>query len=254
MQRNSTRISVPVLILAAICCVLTANRSLRADTIYSVQFENNHGQAHPAVNFSGVEPDAAAADSMLGTNFNHSNVWNHLGAELVQSGAFSSSLTDSTGAGAAQLNISNINGAFNKLSTLPDTYFYSNSNSSFTISGLERDSAFTLFLYAYNNVPFQEEVFTAGNSTFDSASGAPSSLDPNNVTTGHVTGVTSSTGSITGTWNFGPNNEQGEKIDWAGFQLDVASSGASLPEPATLALLGTGLLVLAGAAWRRLLS
>ena len=254
MQRNSTRISVPVLILAAICCVLTANRSLRADTIYSVQFENNQGFNHPAVNFSGVEPDAAAANA----NFSHSNVWNHLAAS---GGAFSSSLVESTGGSAgAQLSIQPIDGAFNAAASFPDTYFLSFFNSSFTISGLERDSAFTLFLYAFNadligGGDFREAVFTVDNSSFDSANGTPSSLDPRNVTTGDVTGVTSATGSITGTWHIGPNNPGPDpEIDWAGFQLDVASRAASVPEPATLALLGTGLMVLAGAAWRRRLA
>src|SRR5262249_744895 len=135
MHRNSTRTSVPVLILAAICCV-TANRSLRADTIYSVQFENGVGR--PAVTFSGVKQDAAAADA----NFSHSNVWNHFAASGP--GTFSSSLVDSTGGSAgAQLSI-DINGAFNAAASLPDTYFFSFLNSSFTISGLERDSPFTL--------------------------------------------------------------------------------------------------------------
>jgi len=231
-----------------------ANRSLRADTIYSVQFENSIGVAHPAVNFSGVEPDAAAADA----NFSHSNVWNHFAASGRQT--FSSSLVDSTGGSAgAQFSIS-IDGAFSAEASLPDTYFFSFFNSTFTISGLERDSAFTLFLYSFNDTligsdGFREQVFTVGNSSFDSADGMPSSLDPNNVTTGDITGVTSPTGSITGTWHIGPNNPgTNPEIDWAGFQLDVASRAASVPEPATLALLGTGLMVLAGAAWRRRLA
>lgn len=251
-----TTIALPTFILAAICCSLTTNSSLRADTIYSVQFENNQGTSVTAVNFSGVEPDAAAADATLGTHFSQSNVWNHLGARLSQAGAFSSSLVDSTGAATgAQLSISHIDGAYNSDFSLPDTYFYSGSNSSFTINGLAPDSAFTLFLYAFNNNPtlFRDEVFTVGNSSFDSAQGTASSLD-RNATVGAVTGVTSATGSITGTWDFGANNTQTE-IDWAGFQLDVASPApAPVPEPATLALFGTGVLLLAGAARRRPLS
>ena len=167
-----------------------ATSSLHADTIYSVQLENNQGSVVPAVNFSGVEPDAAKADS----NFSQSNVWNHLGAGLTQPEAFSSSLVDSTGANTgAQLSITHIDGAFNGLATFPDTYFYSFSNSSFTINGLRPDSAFKLFLYAFNSdvagsADFREEVFTVGNSSFDSANGTASSLDSMNVTTGAITG------------------------------------------------------------------
>jgi hypothetical protein len=92
---------------------------------------------------------------------------------------FSSSLLDSTGAGA-QLSISHIDGAFNNgVGTFPDAYILTLSNSTFTISGLAPNSAFTLFLYAFNNVAlqFREEVFTVGNSSFDSANGTASSLD-----------------------------------------------------------------------------
>ena len=144
MQRNSTRISVPVLILAAICCALTANSSLRADTIYSAEFANNAGIAGPTINFSGVEGAAAAASPV----FNQSNVWNLVTAGLSQPGPVSAGLVNSTGANTgAQLNISHIDGAINVSSLFPGSYFHTGSDATFTISGLVPDAAFTMFFY-----------------------------------------------------------------------------------------------------------
>lgn len=221
-----------VVLMAAACLGLAAN-SLRADTIISVQFENNQGIADPAVNYSGVERDAAAADSQ----FSHSNVWNHLGAALSQSEAFSSSLVDSTGAGnVAALSISRIGGAYNTGPDLPETYFYSNnSTQNFAIRGLASDSAFTLFLYADNTLEYvndQGTIFTVGSSSFDTVNGNQSS-ESFEAVTGVLTGVTSATGSITGVWAFDSENTTSE-IDWSGFQLDVASPATTVPEPATL--------------------
>ena len=131
---------------------------------------------------------------------------------------------------------------------MPDTYFYQyGSSTPFTISGLAPNEDFTLFLYAYNSVHSANdrgEIFTVGSSTFDSATGNPSSLDPTHAVDGFITGVTGSDGTISGMWAFDSSNQSGE-IDWSGFQLDVSSSVA-LPEPGSIALLAgaLGLLIL----------
>jgi hypothetical protein len=77
-----------------------------------------------------------------------------------------------------------------------------------------------------------------GSASFDTKNGNPSSEDPVSAVTGLLTGQTSSTGSITGTWAFDSANTGGE-IDWSGFQLDVATT-AAVPAP----LIGRGLPVL----------
>jgi hypothetical protein len=149
------------------------------------------------------------------------------------------------------LSISHIDGGFDACSSppcaLPDTYFFTRSAGTFTISGLTPGASFTLFLYGYSAAnDSREEVFTVGTSSFDTASGHPSSEDATNVTTGTITGTTDLTGSITGTWAFGLANTAGD-IDWSGFQLDVGSAPTltGVPEPATAvpALGALGLLV-----------
>jgi hypothetical protein len=124
----------------------------------------------------------------------------------------------------------------------------------FTISGLAPNESFTLFLYAFNSVHSANdrgEIFTVGSSIFSSATGHPNSLDPVHGVDGFITGVTSSTGTITGTWAFDPSNHSHE-IDWSGFQLDVSSAVAA-PEPGTLGLLvgGLGLVMLGRRRFRR---
>jgi hypothetical protein len=135
---------------------------------------------------------------------------------------------------------------------LPDTYFYQYDQNSlstpFTISGLAPNEDFTLFLYAYNSQSFDNdrgEIFTVGSSTFSTATGNASTLDPTHAVDGFITGVTSSNGTISGTWAFDPSNHSGE-IDWSGFQLDVSSAVVATPEPSSIVLLAgaLGLMIL----------
>ncbi len=226
----------------------------RADTIISAQFENGHGNAVAAVNYSGVEPDAAKADSA----FANSNVWNHLQAPYFQSGPISfSNLVNSAGAGTgASLGISHINGAYNTSGSLPDTHLYSyKTTQTFTFNGLAPGESFSLFLYAFNtNVSPNDRgaVFTVGSSSFNTANGNPSREDSRSAVTGMLTGVTSAAGTIAGTWATDSKNRSGE-IDWSGFQLDVASPAKTVtPEPASLLLFGTALLGLASVTRRRM--
>ena len=52
MQFHSTRISVPAIILAAICCLLTAPSSLRADTISTFDVSGSTGTS-PNISIGG---------------------------------------------------------------------------------------------------------------------------------------------------------------------------------------------------------
>ena len=223
----------------SLAAFLVVSASLQADTVYSVQFQG----VNSPVNFQGVEPDAAAADAA----FASSNQWNHL--QSTEPGAFTDLIT-STGASSDVSFLTQYVFGYNAGGGgLPDSYFYqysSNGNQSFTVSGLTPNEDFTLFLYAYNsqNSPNDRgESFTVGSSTFDSSTGNPASLDPTHAVDGFITGVTSSTGTISGTWAFDPSNVSGE-IDWSGFQLDVSS--AVVPEPGAIVLLagGLGLMIL----------
>ena len=209
--------------------------SLRADTIISVQFQGTNSP----VNFQGVEADAAAADAA----FANSNEWNY----LQPSGTTFPDLITSTGAASGvSFSTQYVYGYNAGTHDLPDDYFYqyiqNASSTPFTITGLAPNEDFTLFLYAYNSVNSENdrgEIFTVGSSSFDSATGNPASLDPTHAVDGFITGVTSSNGTISGTWAFDPSNDSGE-IDWSGFQLDVSSPVAA-PEPGTIVLLASGL-------------
>ena len=219
----------------AVLLMLVLSGSIQADTIISAQFQGTNGP----VDFQGVEPDAAAADA----NFANSNQWNHLEVPTT----YFTNLVSSTGADSgASFSTYLVYGYNAGTRSLPDTYFYQYNDNSpstpFTISGLAPDEAFTLFLYAYNSVHSANdrgEIFTVGSSTFNSANGNASSLDPTHAVDGLITGVTGADGSITGTWAFDPSNHSGE-IDWSGFQLDVSSAPAT-PEPGTMVLLAGGL-------------
>jgi len=122
----------------------------------------------------------------------------------------------------------------------------------FYISGLSPNENFTLFLYAVNRSEQPDDqgaIFTAGGASFDTKNGTPSSEDPGLAVTGLLTGETTSTALIIGTWAFNEDNvgpDLGGEIDWSGFQLAVASSAAAppVPEPGTFALLAGGLALL----------
>jgi hypothetical protein len=233
MRDRLQNYSLAALLLAA------PSGSLLADTIISVQFQGTNGP----VNFQGVEADAAAADPA----FANSDQWNHL---QPTSQTFPNLIT-STGANSGATFTTQFIYGYNAGSqTLPDSYFYQYvqncSSQPFTISGLTPNEDFTLFLYAYNSqgsANNRGEMFTVGSSTFGSATGNPASLDPTHAVDGFITGVTDSSGTISGTWAFDASNTSGE-IDWSGFQLDVSNAVAA-PEPGTIALLagGLGLLI-----------
>ncbi len=240
------RFNLMTTFLSATAFICFAATDLQANTIISGQFYDSAALNGAATIYSGVEPDAATADSQ----FHNSNIWNGLGISYYfAGGAVSfSNLVASTGANTgAGLIISEVNGAYNGTPALPDTYAFAYSPSTFTFSGLPSDQGFTLFLYCYDELGNREEVFTVGASSFDTANGNPSSEDPVSAVTGIITGVTSATGTISGTWAAGSsNNSLSPEIDWSGFQLDIASPTAT-PEPAAFALFGLGLFVLGAA-------
>jgi len=231
--------------LSAAAFLCFAATDLQADTIISGQFYDTAATNGAATIYSGVEPDAAAADSQ----FNNSNTWNGLGISFNFPGGSVSftNLVASTGTNTGDsLSISDVNGAYNAgARTLPDTYAFANGPHIFTFSGLPSNQSFTLFLYAYDQLGNREAVFTVGASSFDTANGNASSEDAVSGVTGAITGVTSATGTISGAWAPGSSNTGGE-IDWSGFQLDIASPTAT-PEPAAFALFGFGVLVLGAA-------
>jgi hypothetical protein len=214
---------------------------LQAGTLISVQFQGSNGP----INFQGVEPDAAAADA----SFANSSQWNHLVADGSTT-TFPNLLTSTGANSGVSLSVDPFSGYNDGSHNLPDTYFYqlafSGSSFPFTISGLDPNQTFTLFLYGFNSVHSANdrgEIFTVGSSTFTTATGHASSLDPTHAVDGFITGVTSANGTVSGAWAFDPLNRANE-IDWSGFQLDVSSAVAT-PEPGTLVLLagGLGLLI-----------
>jgi hypothetical protein len=212
---------------------LSGLSSLQADTVISVQFQGPNGP----INFQGAEPDAAAADA----SFANSSQWNHLLADGITT-TFPNLLTSTGANSGASVSVDVFSGYNDVSHNLPDTYFYQlgvfGSSFPFTISGLAPDENFTLFFYGYNSVHSANdrgEIFTVGNSTFTTATGHASSLDPTHAVDGFITGVTGANGTISGAWAFDPSNRAGE-IDWSGFQLDVSSAVAT-PEPNTLVLL-----------------
>jgi PEP-CTERM motif len=244
--RSTEGIGVRGLLIASLVGGLAAFAAGPASAeIISVQFQNSQGFADPAINYSGVEPDAAAADAQ----FASSSQWNHLAEPYVvdDGTVYFPGLIDSIGANSgAGLSISQIRGGFNNGSVLPVTYLFSfQSTQNFTIVGLAPNQDFTLFLYAFNSGEFPNSrgaVFTVGGASFDTADGTTSSADSAAVT-GFITGMTSPIGTIDGTWAFDAENSEGE-IDWSGFQLAVTTLAVMVPEPGTMALLASGLALL----------
>jgi hypothetical protein len=213
-------------------------RRLFANTVISVQFESNG-----ANNYSGVEPDAANADSQ----FQNSSVWNHLTASGNGPISFTN-LVDNNGiATSTALSISNIFGSLNATPSFPDTTFFNIGNGSFSITGLVPNEPFTLFLYAFDQAHSIDETFTVGTSSFNTANatsvctsyGPPcrNSEDPVNVSDASVTGVTTASGAISGTWISNLSRQSA----WSGFQLDIGPVATAVPEPAALTLVIVGL-------------
>ncbi|MGH9621697.1 MAG: PEP-CTERM sorting domain-containing protein [Bryobacteraceae bacterium] len=256
------RWSHSVALLAAAAFFALGANSLYADLVISAQFlDSSNASGRTAVDYSGVEPDAATADPA----FANSNQWNHLGVSFntFPGGPVSfSNLLDSTGASTGVgLSFSDLSSSYDSGTALPDTYVYlykSDSISTFTFSNLPANQNFVLFLYAYDTQSTEcatgsncrDEVFSVGTSSFDTANGTPSREDPQQAVVGYLTGTTSATGTIDGTWAFGPQNATMIESDWSGFQLDVHPAVSAVPEPSSLFLLMSGLGLLFFAARR----
>ena len=240
----------------SLVAVVASFSSAKADTIISAQFgATNSGDAF--VPYSGVEASAVQFD----TEFSQTDIWNHLLAsgEVHSRTVTFANLVSSTGGATGATFSTGADGAYNAAPNFPGTYFYSANGDSrpFSLTGLAANTAFTLLIYANDSNQERPVEFSIGGQTASSVTarqddqfvqGAP------NAVILYLTGVTSASGTINGTWE---GDDQGgvpdfPEVDWAGFQLDLQTPTSVTPEPGSLVLLATGMLGVAGAARRRL--
>ena len=234
--------------LPFLIAALASVTDLRANTIVSVQF-GGLTTAAPFIPFTGAEPDAVMAN----TDFETASQWNYVRRDARQGTAFSVPLYTSTGVNTGIQFSTTADGGENLGGSVPTTdIFILNSQyapSVFTITGLAPSSNFTLFLYGqyyFNSESYTSTNIQVGDASFHSVTGNPSSQYPNFGRDGYITGITSSSGSIQGTWAQTQNGFTPQT--WAGFQLDVASA----PEPATYVSLGGAIALLGFLRWRRM--
>jgi hypothetical protein len=239
------KLTVPA---AALAFAAAANGAvIRVDMQPSTAFSGN-----APVNFSGVESQAAAADSQFGSD--GANIWNYL-TEAPNTGVYSASfdgLVDSTGAATSvNLSLNSANGFFAADDTPIDNsgsdgvendYFgIISSTVNYTISGLPADTEVALYLYAPNFTHFDSGDPTDQPSRGYqlTANGAAITVNSGSSNNALAFVTTDASGDISGVWS-APNGNEG---DWSGFQLAFSSS-PDAPEPSTGALIATGLVVL----------
>jgi hypothetical protein len=244
---------------AAPLCLALAIGSAQASEVIRVDMQPNAPfSGRPPVDFTGVETQAAAANSIFGSN--GANTWNYLSiapAPAVTTNPSFSNLVNSAGA------VTNVGVSFTGPLTAADDTPIDNAGSDaiendyflisgtqtvdYTISGLPDSARVAFYLYSPNfthydsgdptDEPNRGYELTANGDIIN----VPSGYGVNNALA-FVT--TSASGSISGVWSAPLGNEG----DWSGFQIGFP---AATPETSTWTMMVAGFAGLGYAAFRR---
>jgi hypothetical protein len=238
------------ILLGLVAVVVLVAQPAMGDTLYNIDFQPSGGFSV----YSGIHPNSAAADAV----FNQGSVWNAFEVNLPDTPSLNpslSSLLDSSGnVTSASFSMTGaIEGYYDTIGYTDkllrdfiylDPHLGTSTSVSWEFTGVQPGASFKMYIHPF---PYDTSTDRSFYITVDS-NGDGSLLDetPQYVLNTGVgvlfSGNVSPSGTVLGNWQMAnPANYYGQ-ASWAGVQLDVAS----VPEPATMLLLGLGLIGLAG--------